>query len=328
MISPLFAVTVAAPLLQMETASLALLGAEGGDGWRPDGTIPPPPSPPTPAGGGSSRLPKVGDLVGLFNRQAAATLSPAFGEALNMIVEGYRRIGEGRTRREVSPVLAKVATSLVLTVDRDMEMIPTADWTVIASAIYAACQLIRTIRTQERDEDSVARIFLASARLFSHVGGRSRRFSANDLFLQDRLIADTQMSLRGWLPAGRLSGDDQWTLGRNLVRVGIASGSVRWRGSEILPNLMGATHTVFGADPRLFEAGELLAPSQYFGAAAAWRPPPFGEIDRTLAALLDASNNARVEELLGSELSVYLPIPEEDGPSLLAFLCLATRLLH
>jgi len=187
-----------------------------------------------------------------------------------------------------------------------------------AAAIYEAG---RSILRRGRDDARVVELYREAAQCLWELERHGEQLSGAERFLQDRLIADTQLSLRGWLRDEHLGCEEKAILARNLVRVAIASGSVRWRAhDDRLPNLMGATHVFFGEDrPQIYERAALLAPAIYLVTAAAWRPFPAGYVEVTLARLLDSGRWDGTLPDLG---------PAHQERSLVWFLSLASQYLN
>ncbi|HSA60355.1 MAG TPA: hypothetical protein VLJ37_11805 [bacterium] len=222
-------------------------------------------------------------------RQAVLTTNtPSFAAALTGVLEAHEALEQRLPDSCVDRSLQTMTNSLSAFAGSDMDRITPASWTTAASALHAAGHLVSRRGETPASTARVNDLFLAASDFLLFTGADSanrRRLKPKEVFLQDRLLADTVLTLKGWWNPGSFQPEAMQPLGALLVRVGIASGLEQWAD---LPNLAGAVWTFFeGADLEDLAGARLLKPSSYFQAAAAWRPGSLGYAEQILASALD-----------------------------------------
>jgi len=196
----------------------------------------------------------------------------------------------------MTATLAQFATS-------DAELIGPSEWTTAASAFHTAGLLISRRGETPNSPARVNDLYIAMSAFSSHTRrslGQRATLTARDLFFNDRAIADTILTLKGWWNSGSYQPEVMEPLGAVLAQVGLASGSNRWPlRNSTFPNLAGAFWVFFDeADLSLLEVTQkLLRPFSYFEAAAAWRPGNLGYQEMILASVLDGHPVSRTSVL-------------------------------
>lgn len=224
-------------------------------------------------------------------RQAVSTAdTPSFAAALTGVLGAHDAVEKGLPNDCRDRSLQTMTNLLSAFARNDMDRISPASWTTAASALHAAGFFVSSRRETPASVALVNDLYRAASDFLIFTGADSanrRRIGPQEVFLQDRLLADTVLTLKGWWNPGSIQPAAMLPLGALLVRVGIAAGLDRWAD---FPNLAGAVWTFFdGADLADFAGAKLLRPSSYFEAAAAWRPEGLGYAEQILASALDGA---------------------------------------
>ena len=209
--------------------------------------------------------PPLQNLMLSMRQAALATSAPSYAAALCGVIGAHEAIEKGLPHDCVDRSLQTMTKSLSAFAGSDMDRIAPSGWTTAAEALHAAGLLVSRRGENPASPARVNDLYRAASDFLLFTGADSanrRRLGPKEVFLQDRLLADTVLTLKGWWNAGPIQPNVMQPLGALLVRVGIGSGLESWTD---FPNLAGAVWTFFeGADPADLAGGRLLKPSRYF----------------------------------------------------------------
>lgn len=302
----LFSVTLSA------TASTSLLQCASEN----DGALPPsgggssglPPS--APPGGSDERSTPLSLLIDSLAQAVPTVRAPTLASALSGVVTAHAAFRTRAPINEIGGAMDAMTVGLSTFTGKHMEEISSTSWPLVASALYAAGLLVLLFGENSQSMSLTGDLFQATANFEAerHASASNlRTLAADQLFLCDRYLGDTLLSLKGWLQPGSLEFASQISLGRILARLGMASGAMNWPRRDVeLPNLAGAVRTFFdGGAPEMFHGARLLQSMVYFQTAAGWRINSLGYLETILAGVLDGIPAERTGRLASEATKLF-----------------------
>lgn len=236
-------------------------------------------------------------------RQAALTATtPSFAAALCGVIGAYDSVQARTSNFSMDRSLQTMTNALASFAASDIDLISPSSWTMAASAVHTAGLLVSRRGETPASAARVNDIYIAASHFSSHTrqcGNQRRSVAPRELFFNDRALADTILTLKGWWNPGTFEPEVLEPLAGVLTQVGLASGTIRWpQQGTALSNLAGAIWVFFdGGNSSLFEGVKLLRPFTYFQAAALWRPGTLGFQEMLLASVLDGDSIAKTNAI-------------------------------
>jgi hypothetical protein len=244
-----------------------------------------------------------------FRQTVASGLVTALNRPLLTVLDSHQKLAENGPGVETDRALCRMTESWADFASSDVDNLSPLHWTLAASGLHAAGSLVSARDEYAGSGDRVRDLFSAASEFFSHTrrnAAQRRSVTAQDLFFNDRALADMILTLKGWWTPGTVEPEALENLAAVLAGVGLASGATFWlQKGAYFSNFAGAVWVFFDeSDGTMLRNVKLLRPSVYFQAAAAWRPGSLGYQELILANLMDGYPPGRTLGIVRDALEI------------------------